>query len=89
VFCERDPAPPGAAHPDAGDVDVDVGDVDLVLRDPVFARPAGDPCYPPVLGHSNYFADPAFTAIADAFREGGWAAAPSDRGCGRTPAGPR
>ena len=57
VFCERDPAPPGTAHPgdmDPGDVDpggVDPGDVDVVLRDPVFARPARDPCYPPVLGH--------------------------------------
>ncbi|MDT7578819.1 MAG: hypothetical protein QOK35_79, partial [Pseudonocardiales bacterium] len=61
VFCVRDPAPPGA--------DPDPGDVDRVLRDPVFARPAGDPCYPPVLGHSNYFADPTFTATADALRD--------------------
>jgi hypothetical protein len=60
VFCVRDPAPPGAAP--------DPDDVDVVLRDPVFARPPGDPCYPPVLGHSNYFADPAFTATADALR---------------------
>jgi hypothetical protein len=66
VFCERDPAPPGAAG-DPGDVDP--GDVDRVLRDPVFARPPGDPCYPPVLGHSNYFADPAFRATGDALRE--------------------
>jgi hypothetical protein len=61
VFCVRDPAPPGAVP--------DPDDVDVVLRDPVFARPPGDPCYPPVLGHSNYFADPAFTATADALRE--------------------
>lgn len=65
VFCERDPAASGT---DPGDVDPD--DVDVALRDPVFARPPGDPCYPPVLGHSNYFADPALTATADALREG-------------------
>lgn len=63
VFCERDPG-------DVDPGDVDAGDVDLALRDPVFARPPGDPCYPPVLGHSNYVADPAFTATADALREG-------------------
>jgi hypothetical protein len=59
VFCERDPGGPA-----------DPGDVDVVLRDPVFARPPGDPCHPPTLGHSNYFADPAFAVIADAFRDG-------------------
>jgi hypothetical protein len=48
----------------------DPGDVDRALRDPVFARPAGDPSLPPVLGHSSYFADPVFTRTADALREG-------------------
>ena len=62
VFCARDPA---AQPPDA-----DPGDVDRVLRDPVFARPSGDPCYPPVLGHSNYFADPAFSWTTGALRDG-------------------
>ena len=61
VFCLRDPGPGGAHDP---------GDVDVVLRDPVFTRQPGDPCFPPVLGHSDYFADPAFAATADAFREG-------------------
>ena len=73
-----------------GDVDcvVDPGDVDVVSARPRLraARRRG-PCYPPVLGHSNYFADPAFTAIVDASGAAGWAAARSD--CGRTPAGPR
>jgi hypothetical protein len=48
----------------------DTGDVDQPLRDPAFARPPGDPCYPPVRGHSNYFADPAFARTADALMRG-------------------
>jgi hypothetical protein len=62
VFCERGPTPPGAPR--------HAEDVDVVLRDPVFARPPGDPSPPPVLGHSNYVADPAFGAAADALRAG-------------------
>ncbi len=62
VFCERDPTPPGAPR--------HAEDVDVVLRDPVFARPPGDPCPPPVRGHSDYTADPAFGATADALRAG-------------------
>jgi hypothetical protein len=60
VFCARDPLP------DSGDPD----DVDRVLRDPVFARAPGNPCYPAVLGHSNYFADPAFGETTAALRDG-------------------
>ncbi|WP_328847578.1 hypothetical protein [Streptomyces sp. NBC_00258] len=45
--------------------------VDRQLLDPAaFARLAGDPVYPPILGHSNYFADPAFEETVQAFREG-------------------
>ena len=50
----------------------DPGDVDRPLVDPVFARPAGDPCFPPIRGHSNYFADPAFAATAAALRTRVW-----------------
>jgi hypothetical protein len=38
----------------------DNGDVDRSLVDPPFARRAGDTCYPAALGHSDYFADPAY-----------------------------
>ena len=31
---------------------------------------AGDPCSPPIRGHSNYFADPAFAWTADALQSG-------------------
>ncbi len=61
VFCPRDPSPPGVPRPQ---------DVDVVLRDPVFARPPGDPCHPPVLGHSDYLADPVVDATAAALRAG-------------------
>lgn len=45
--------------------------VDRQLLDPAaFARPAGDLVHPPALGHSNYFADPAFEATVRAFRNG-------------------
>jgi hypothetical protein len=55
----------------AARVGTDTGDVDQPLRDPAFARPPGDPCYPPVRGHSNYFADPAFARTADALLRSG------------------
>jgi hypothetical protein len=62
VFVDRPPVWSSArADPD---------DVDRPLLDPMFARFPGDPCSPPIRGHSNYFADPAFTAVADAFRDG-------------------
>ena len=64
VFRARDLVP-ADAH-----ADHDPGDVDRPLVDPVFARPAGDPCYPPVRGHSHYFDDPAFAWTADALRDG-------------------
>jgi hypothetical protein len=45
--------------------------VDRQLLDPAaFARPAGDPAHPPILGHSDYFADPAFEKAVQAFRDG-------------------
>jgi hypothetical protein len=55
----------------AARVGTDTGDVDQPLRDPAFARPPGDPCYPPIRGHSNYFADPAFARTADALLRSG------------------
>lgn len=41
--------------------------IDRLLLDPLsFDRPTGNPSYPPPLGHSDYFADPAFNeAIHD------------------------
>jgi hypothetical protein len=37
--------------------------IDRLLLDPLsFDRPAGNPSYPPPMGHSDYFADPAFDA---------------------------
>ena len=65
VFLRRDPVFPDDTLPDA-----DPGDVDRPLLDPVFARPPGDPCYPPVLGHRDYFADPAFAWTARALGDG-------------------
>jgi hypothetical protein len=50
--------------------DRDPGDVDRPLHDPAFDKPPGDPCYPPVLGHSNYFADPAFAWTTQALLAG-------------------
>jgi hypothetical protein len=44
-------------------------DVDRQLIDPAFAREAGNPCYPPTHGHSDYFADPAFDWTVDALRD--------------------
>ncbi|WP_157880019.1 hypothetical protein [Streptomyces natalensis] len=45
--------------------------VDRQLLDPSgFARQPGDPCYPATLGHSNYFADPAFDETVRAFCKG-------------------
>ena len=62
VFVDRPPVWSSArADPD---------DVDRPLLDPVFARPPGDPCSPPIRGHSNYFADPAFAWTADALASG-------------------
>ncbi|MBL8926025.1 MAG: hypothetical protein JNM77_07275 [Pseudonocardia sp.] len=62
VFVDRPPVWSSArADPD---------DVDRPLLDPVFARPPGDPCSPPIRGHSNYFADPAFAWTADALQSG-------------------
>ena len=48
----------------------DPDDVDRPLLDPVFARSPGDPCSPPIRGHSNYFADPAFAWTVDALQSG-------------------
>ena len=72
----------------AARVGTDTGDVDQPLRDPAFARPPGDPCYPPIRGHSNYFADPAFARTADALMRSGTTApvvrrSPSPDGVGR------
>ena len=62
VFVDRPPVWSSArADPD---------DVDRPLLDPTFARPPGDPCSPPIRGHSNYFADPAFAWTADALLSG-------------------
>ena len=62
VFVDRPPVWSSArADPD---------DVDRPLLDPVFARSPGDPCSPPIRGHSNYFADPAFAWTADALQSG-------------------
>ena len=77
VFVER-PAGTGTATGDA-----DPGDVDRALRDPVFARAAGDPCLPAVLGHSDYFADPAFDETVDALH----AALPAGSPAGPPPPG--
>jgi hypothetical protein len=55
----------------------DTGDVDQPLQDPVFARRPGDPCYPPIRGHSNYFADPAFARTADALLRGALTSRPA------------
>jgi hypothetical protein len=49
--------------------DGDNGDVDRQLIDPAFSRAAGDPCYPPTRGHSDYFADPAFDWTATALHD--------------------
>ncbi|MFI9202219.1 hypothetical protein [Streptomyces sp. NPDC053048] len=59
-----------ARLPRAGDpVDPVPAPVDRQLLDPRhFARQPGDPSYPAVRGHSNYFADPAFEATVRAFR---------------------
>jgi hypothetical protein len=65
VFCRRE-----LVYPDDTRPGHDPGDIDRPLLDPVFARPAGDPCYPPILGHSNYFADPAFAWTAEALCDG-------------------
>ena len=62
VFVDRPPVWSSArADPD---------DVDRPLLDPMFARFPGDPCSPPIRGHSNYFADPAFAWTADALQSG-------------------
>lgn len=62
VFVDRPPVWSSArADPD---------DVDRPLLDPVFAHSPGDPCSPPIRGHSNYFADPAFAWTADALASG-------------------
>jgi hypothetical protein len=62
VFVDRPPVWSSArADPD---------DVDRPLLDPIFARSPGDPCSPPIRGHSNYFADPAFAWTADALQSG-------------------
>jgi len=37
-----------------------VEDVDRYVADPDFDKPAGDPCYPLPLGHSDYWVDKAF-----------------------------
>lgn len=65
VFVVHDLRFPRSAHPSA-----DTGDVDRPLLDPAFTRPAGDTCSPPIRGHSNYFADPAFAWTADALQRG-------------------
>ncbi|MFD3676433.1 hypothetical protein [Streptomyces sp. NPDC058613] len=45
--------------------------IDRQLLDPrKFAKQSGDPCYPPILGHSNYFTDPEFEATVTAYRQG-------------------
>ncbi|MFF4159355.1 hypothetical protein [Streptomyces sp. NPDC001678] len=45
--------------------------IDQRLLDPShFGRRKGNPCYPATLGHSHYFADPAFDETVQAFREG-------------------
>jgi uncharacterized membrane protein YphA (DoxX/SURF4 family) len=45
--------------------------IDQQLLDPRrFEKQPGDPCYPPILGHSNYFTDPAFETTVTAFRQG-------------------
>jgi hypothetical protein len=62
VFVDRPPVWSSArADPD---------DVDRPLLDPVFVRSPGDPCSPPIRGHSNYFADSAFAWTADALQSG-------------------
>jgi hypothetical protein len=42
--------------------DGDHSDIDRQLIDPTFAPPAGDLAWPVIRGHSNYFADTAFSA---------------------------
>jgi hypothetical protein len=83
ILYARSPVFPADACPDA-----DPGDVDRALRDPVFARAPGDPCYPRILGHSDYFADPAFTWTADALRDGVLPDRAGSGGCAPTPAAP-
>ena len=58
MFVDREPTRTG----------VDLGDVDRPLLDPVFPRAAGDPCYPPVLGHSHWFDEPAYAWAAEFLR---------------------
>lgn len=65
VFVVHDLRFPRSVQPSA-----DTGDVDRPLLDPAFARPAGDPCHPPIHGHSRYFADPAFAWTVDALQRG-------------------
>ncbi|MFI7575909.1 hypothetical protein [Micromonospora sp. NPDC049497] len=43
--------------------------VDRRIIDPVFARTAGDNCYPATLGHSGYAEDQAYAACVDNLRE--------------------
>jgi hypothetical protein len=64
VFCARWPVFPRHMHANG-----DPGDVDRPLLDPAFARPGGDPRYPAIRGHSNYFADPAIAWTVDALRK--------------------
>jgi hypothetical protein len=82
VFVDHDLTFPRAAHPSA-----DTGDVDRPLLDPVFARPAGDPCPSPIHGHSRYFTDPAFAWTADALQRGVLPSGPGRRSarCDRGP----
>ena len=47
----------------------DNADVDRQLIDPPFTREAGNPCYPPTCGHSNYFSDPAFDWTVNALHD--------------------
>ena len=75
VFVDREPTRAGA----------DLGDVDRPLLDPVFPRPAGDPCYPPVLGHSHWFDEPAYAGAAEFLRCRTRSAGETDR---RGPGGP-
>lgn len=74
----------GAPVEDAGRDDP--GDVDRALLDPVFARPPGDPAYPPVLGHLGYLGDPVLVWTAAALRDG---TLPRAAGPGRPAGAPR
>ena len=63
VFVDTSPAGADTAdvgQPSAGGTRSPVEEVDRYVADPDFDKPAGDPCYPLPLGHSDYWVDEAF-----------------------------